>query len=154
MPDALAINEALQAAEEAMERVYRAISSGESFVLEAGAGAGKTHSLINVLRHLIATRGAALLRHQQRVACITYTNVAKDEIDARTDRDPAVYCDTIHGFCWTLIKEFQPQMRRRLPEIDKWAEKLKDVGELGCRTIQYGPRPSQHRSRLSLDTSR
>lgn len=138
MPDALATNEAVQAAEEAMVRVYRAISLGESFVLEAGAGAGKTHSLITVLRHLIATRGTTLLRHQQRVACITYTNVAKDEIDARTDRDQAVYCDTIHGFCWTLIKEFQSQMRKRLPEIEKWAEKLKDVGELGGRTIQYG----------------
>ncbi len=137
MPDALATNEAAQAADEAMRRVYLAISTGESFVLEAGAGAGKTHSLINVLQHLIATRGGELLRHQQRVACITYTNVAKDEIDARTDRDQAVYCDTIHGFCWTLIKEFQPQMRKRLPEIEKWTEKLKDVGELGGRTIQY-----------------
>jgi DNA helicase-2/ATP-dependent DNA helicase PcrA len=137
MPDVLVANEAAQAAEEAMRHVYSAISSGESFVLEAGAGAGKTHSLITVLQHLIETHKAGLVRHQQAVACITYTNVAKDEIEARTDRDPTVYCDTIHGFCWTLIKRFQAQMRKRLPEMEKWAEKLQEAGGIGARSIDY-----------------
>jgi len=37
----------------ALERVYAALAEGRSFRLEAGAGAGKTYSLIKALEYLI-----------------------------------------------------------------------------------------------------
>lgn len=126
-----------RAAEEARARVYACIDKDKSFLVEAGAGAGKTDSLIKALRYLIDKRGADLLRRHQQVACITYTNVATDEIRSRTDGHPAVQSSTIHAFCWSLIKDFQPQMRERLPKLNKWPERLAEAGEIGARRIDY-----------------
>jgi DNA helicase-2/ATP-dependent DNA helicase PcrA len=137
MPEIAQLSQAEQAADEALQRVFSAVRDGRSFVLEAGAGAGKTHSLVRVLKYLIVTRGAELVRHRQRVACITYTNVAKEEIESRTDRDPVIYCGTIHAFCWSLLKDFQLQLRQRLPEIEKWKERLEEAGGVGLRSVEY-----------------
>lgn len=130
-------NPAEKAAEAALKLVYECIREGKSFRLEAGAGAGKTHTLISALKYLISSQGAAFLRLHKRVACITYTNVAKNEIESRTDRHPAIFCDTIHAFCWSAIKDFQPQLRKELPFLERWAEKLKESGGVGTRTIEY-----------------
>lgn len=51
-----------------------------SFVMVAGAGSGKTTSLVKALDHLARTRGADLRRRGQQIACITYTEVAVGEI--------------------------------------------------------------------------
>ncbi|MFX3546437.1 UvrD-helicase domain-containing protein [Ralstonia mannitolilytica] len=69
----------------ALERVYAALTEGRSFRLEAGAGAGKTYSLIKALEFLIDKHQRDMARCGQQIACITYTNVARDEIVARTD---------------------------------------------------------------------
>jgi len=106
-------------------------------LVEAGAGSGKTHSLITALKQLIASHGVEFLRQHQKVACITYTNVAKDEILSRTDRHPAIFCDTIHGFCWSAIKDFQSQLRAELSTLEKWQERLIESGGVGKRTIDY-----------------
>jgi DNA helicase-2/ATP-dependent DNA helicase PcrA len=130
-------NPAEKAAEAALKLVYECIREGKSFQLEAGAGAGKTYTLISALRYLIHGRGAAFLRQHQRVACITYTNVAKNEIESRTDRHLAIFCDTIHAFCWSAIKDFQPQLRKELPFLERWVEKLQESGGVGMRVIEY-----------------
>jgi ATP-dependent DNA helicase UvrD/PcrA len=136
MPKAI-LNPAEEAAEAARQQVYGCIRKHKSFLVEAGAGAGKTHSLISALEYLIREQGAAMLRRHQRVACITYTNVAKDQIQSRTDHHPAIFCDTIHGFCWSAIKDFQSQLRAELPQLEEWPEKLQEVGGVGRRTIEY-----------------
>src|SRR4051794_14219138 len=87
----------------ALERMFACLDDGRSFRLEAGAGAGKTYSLDKALRRLIDRRGAELLRRGQQVGCITYTNVAKDEIISRIQAHPAVRPETIHGFCWSIL---------------------------------------------------
>jgi len=138
MPDDAALNPAEQAAQEAQGRVLQCIDSRTSFLLEAGAGAGKTHSLINALRYVIDKHGVQLRRRHQRVACITYTNVANDEIKSRTDGHPIVRSDTIHSFCWSLIKDFQPQLRAAVPTLKHWPERLADVGGIGTRAVEYG----------------
>lgn len=130
-------NPAERAADAALDRVYACIKECKSFRLEAGAGAGKTHSLIMALRYLVRDQGTALLRRHQMVACITYTNVAKNEIESRTDRHPAIHCDTIHAFCWSMIKDFQSQLRKELPQIGSWPDKLQEAGGVGTRTIEY-----------------
>ncbi|WP_223262809.1 UvrD-helicase domain-containing protein [Sphingobium sp. SCG-1] len=121
----------------ALERVYAALAEGRSFRLEAGAGAGKTYSLIKALEYLIGKHRREMPRRGQQIACITYTNVARDEIEARIDRHPIIYCDTNHGFCWSLIGGFQRQLRELVAAMPVWQERLEEAGGIGNRTIDY-----------------
>lgn len=139
-------SEAQSPAEEASVRalnaVRDAISGGTNFKLEAGAGAGKTYSLIKALQFVIDQNAVALRQKNQKVACITFTNVAKAEIEARVERNPIVHCDTIHGFCWSVIYGFQKQLREALPMIDGWSkgvwlERLDEAEGVGRREIKY-----------------
>jgi DNA helicase II / ATP-dependent DNA helicase PcrA len=130
-------NPAEQAAAAADARMLECIDQGRSFRLEAGAGAGKTHSLITALQYLIDRRAPQYVKAHKKIACITYTNVAKDEIDSRTDRHPAIYSGTIHSFCWALIKDFQPQLRSGLPNLPNWPERIAESGAIGLRRIEY-----------------
>jgi len=129
--------EAEQAAREALESLQRCIDSRKPFVLEAGAGAGKTYSLVHALNYIIDKDGAELVKRGQQVACITYTNVARDEIESRTAGHKAVCSATIHSFCWSLISRFQPDLREELPRIGRWPERFAEHGEIGSRTIEY-----------------
>ena len=128
-------NPAERAAAAAQERICQCIDEKRSFLVEAGAGAGKTFSLVMALKFLIKKHGLRLRRRNQRVACITYTNVASDEIKARTDRHPAIQSETIHSFCWAAIRPFQAALRKRLPDLGKWNERLQTAGGLGGRSI-------------------
>lgn len=133
----------------ALERVYACIDEGRSFRLEAGAGAGKTYSLERTLRHLIDLRGAEFVRNRQQIGCITFTNVAKDEIISRVQAHPAVRPETVHGFCWSVLRDFQPELRALVPGLPSWADRLAmaEVEKLGSRVIQYElgyPRITDH----------
>lgn len=130
-------NPAELASEQALTAVYDCLKDNRSFLLEAGAGAGKTYSLVKALRFLCSRDEFKLQRNHQKIACITFTNVAKDEIVARTDRSPLIYCDTTHAFCWSLISGFQKQLRVILPTMKYWPEKFDEVGPIGERTVEY-----------------
>ena len=86
---------------------------------------------------LVGRDQTKLTRLHQRIACITYTNAAKDEIEARTDRSPVIYCETVHAFCWSLIVGFQKQLKCILPELDNWSQKIEEIDGLGDRRIDY-----------------
>lgn len=131
------LNPAEEASRRALAEVYECLERGVSFLVEAGAGAGKTYTLVKALRYLMDRNKHALPSRHQQIACVTFTNVAKDEIDARTDRSPLIYCNTIHSFCWSLISGFQRQLRDRLPALKHWPEKIAEVGDLGDRTVAY-----------------
>ena len=138
MPETTYLNPAEHAAQEALDHMFRCIDERTSFVFEAGAGAGKTYSLNKSLQKIIATQGRELLRRNQRIACITYTNVAKDEIDKNTDHHPVLLSATIHSFCWSLIKDFQPSLRMLIPTIsDKWSERINDAGGVNSQFVNY-----------------
>ena len=125
------------ASRKALETVYACLDAGESFRLEAGAGAGKTYSLVKALRFLIERHHKTMPRRSQQIACITFTNVAKAEIEARTDRNPLVLCETNHAFCWSLISGFQRQLRELIADIPIWQERIAEAGGLGDRTVEY-----------------
>ncbi len=136
MPN-VTLNPAERAAQEAQNRVLRCIEQRKSFLLEAGAGAGKTYSLIQTLKHLIEKEGKNLIRQHRQIACITFTNVACDEIKSRTDSHPAICASTIHAFCWQSIKDFQPFLRSTIPTLEPWIEKLAETEGVGQRRIDY-----------------
>lgn len=77
------------------------------FTVVAGAGSGKTTSLVKALAHVTKTRGPSLLAKTQRVACITYTEIAAREIHEEIGNDPLASVSTIHSFLWALAKPFQ-----------------------------------------------
>jgi DNA helicase II / ATP-dependent DNA helicase PcrA len=83
-----------------------------SFVMVAGAGSGKTTSLVKALAHLSATRAAELRRRGQRIACITYTDIAVGEIWGDVGNDSLFHVSTIHSFLWTVVSPFQQDLRR------------------------------------------
>lgn len=85
--------------------------SNRHFVMVAGAGSGKTTSLVKALAQIECTQGPALRRNGQQVACITYTEVAVDEIHGDVGNDELFHVSTIHSFLWTLIKPFQNNLR-------------------------------------------
>lgn len=86
----------------------------KSFFLFAGAGSGKTRSLVAALDHLRGLIGTSLRRRGQKVAVITYTKAARDEIIRRTQFDPVIAVSTIHSFAWTLIEGFNHDIREWL----------------------------------------
>lgn len=131
------LSPAVEAAQKAQERVNHCIDQHQCFRLEAGAGAGKTYSLVQALKRLISERGSDYLRRSQKIACITYTNVAKREISQEIDEHPAVLVDTIHAFCWGCMSQFQSVLRVEVGKIERHAEKIADAGDVGNRRIEY-----------------
>lgn len=85
-----------------------------SFFLFAGAGSGKTRSLVIGLTSLRDRFGTAMRLRAQKVSVITYTNAATDEIKRRLDFDPLFDVSTIHTFVWGLVKGFDYDIRQWL----------------------------------------
>ncbi len=96
-----------------------------SFFLFAGAGSGKTRSLVNALKHLGQRHRDALRLRGRRVAVITYTNAACDEIVRRIDSDPLFLVSTIHSFAWQQIQGLNSDIRKWLR-----ADLQRDIAEI------------------------
>ncbi|MFW1763674.1 UvrD-helicase domain-containing protein [Acinetobacter calcoaceticus] len=84
----------------------------QSFILYAGAGAGKTHTLHQVLKKIKEKLLPALTRENKKLAVITYTNVACDEIKERINYDTNFFVSTIHSFAWSLIEPFTKEIKQ------------------------------------------
>ncbi len=105
----------------------------QPFVVRAGAGSGKTTSLIKALDWVMSEHGATMRAKKQKVACITYTDLAANEILADVNDDPLVHVSTIHSFYWTIAKTFQADIKvwlkndihRRISELE---EEFKNYG--------------------------
>ena len=84
----------------------------KSFFLFAGAGSGKTYSLVLLLKKIHNSIGKDLLLQGKNVAVITFTNAATDEIINRLDYSPIFHISTIHSFVWDVIKHYQADIKR------------------------------------------
>jgi len=100
-------------------------------------GSGKTRTIVaKALRCIEDVRGTP-----RRVACITYTNAAVDELDARLsalcDGDSALHCEvsTIHTLCLTnvlypyhfLLPEFSDSIDILTPDDDEWGPLVREL---------------------------
>ncbi|KVF64804.1 MULTISPECIES: UvrD-helicase domain-containing protein [Burkholderia cepacia complex] len=130
-------NPALVAARVAQKKIDEALDAGRSFRLEAGAGAGKTYSLVAALKRLIAERGPTLVQAGQKVACITFTEVARNEIAQEIEDHPAILVDTIHGFSWAFLRQFQKALRDLVSEMEDRREKINQGGGVGAKSVDY-----------------
>ena len=84
----------------------------KSFFLFAGAGSGKTYSLVLLLKKIHNSIGKDILLQGKNVAVITFTNAATDEIINRLDYSPIFHISTIHSFVWDVIKHYQADIKR------------------------------------------
>ncbi len=98
-------------------RTALSLDKPKSFFLFAGAGSGKTRSLKTVLESLADDIGDDLRRAGRKIAVITYTNVACDEILRRVNSDPIFDVKTIHSFAWSLIEGRNHDIRKWLIEV-------------------------------------
>lgn len=137
MSEAAQPNPAEAAAAAAWEALKGCLDDGSSFVFEAGAGAGKTYSLIAALRYILKDRTRELQRTQQQVACVTYTNVARDMIITQTDGDPAIYCDTTHAFAWMLVSPFQKRLRELVRTLPGWVDRVEELDPANITAVGY-----------------
>lgn len=72
------------------------------FRIEAGPGAGKTHWLVNHIKHVVHESNR--LDRTRKIACITYTNIAVDTITKRLNGlCERVEVTTIHSFLYDAI---------------------------------------------------
>lgn len=118
-----------------------------SFFLFAGAGSGKTRTLVAVLRKLTgidtgdvqvepapaenapATRFARELRARaQTIRVITYTKNAALVVTGRLGTNDLTQIATIHSFCWDLIAGFDDDIREALLAMNADAlQKMRDA---------------------------
>jgi len=87
-----------------VQEIFQCIDSKRNFLLSGGAGSGKTYSLVQVIRQVIAENPTA------KVACMTYTNAAVKEIEERVNHNN-LDVSTIHDFLWDNIKHFQKELK-------------------------------------------
>ncbi|PMY61679.1 MULTISPECIES: UvrD-helicase domain-containing protein [Pseudomonas] len=90
------------------------LETPRSFFLYAGAGSGKTHSLVVAVKSLKERERQRLTFEGRQIAIITYTNAACEEIARRLEHDPLVEVSTIHAFSWKMIKGFNDDIREWL----------------------------------------
>jgi len=101
---------------EADAKVAACLNEQRSFAVIAGAGSGKTSSLIDALNLVRDNYGVALRANGQRVACITYTKRAVAVISTRLGFDDLFVVSTLHSFLWGEIKTFPKDIRNALRE--------------------------------------
>ena len=147
-------------------RACLSLDQPRSFFLFAGAGSGKTRSLKEALEGLDTQTLTTLRKHSRKIAVITYTNAAADEITRRVKADPVFQVQTIHSFAWSLIEGrtadirgwLESNLRTEIAEIQaahakgragtdahdkrekKMASKTKRLGRLAeIRAFTYAP---------------
>lgn len=121
----------------------------KSFFLFAGAGSGKTHSLVLLLKKIRDSIGKDLLVRGKNVAVITFTNAATDEIVNRLDYSLVFHISTIHSFVWDAIKYYQADIKHLYcqyiqEDIQKLYEKQEKAKSKTTKTYQSNAEKIEH----------
>lgn len=84
-----------------------------NFKVYAGPGAGKTYFLIQNIKEIVEKSNKLKNENNRKILCITYTNVAVDEIKKRLGQySDYVVVKTIHSFLYDyVIKPYQQQLK-------------------------------------------
>lgn len=94
-----------------IDQIFNCIKKQQNFVLQGGAGSGKTETLKQSLEFI------SKQYPNKKVACITHTNLAADEIASRVDGDYSI--STIHSFLNSLINSYKKDIHKVIYEIFK-----------------------------------
>lgn len=96
-------DEDLDNEKKSIEKLFKYSDTFDSTVFNSGAGSGKTYALIECLKYIISCHHEDLKSHNQKIACITYTNVAADHIKQQLGVSDIVEISTIHERIWSII---------------------------------------------------
>ncbi len=96
--------------EKSFNEIKKHIDKNNCFIFDAGAGSGKTYTLIQSLKYILQKYGESLKNHKQKILCVTYTNVAAKEIKERLGNTNIVIVSTIHDFLWNEIQFYQKEL--------------------------------------------
>lgn len=88
----------------AFDEIKDSIGDNKSFVLQGGAGSGKTETLKQTLEFISNDYP------DKKIVCITHTNLAVDEIKSRVGGHYTV--STIHSFLNGFIKDYKKNMHK------------------------------------------
>lgn len=110
------------------------IDNRQSFFLYAGAGSGKTYALVRLLDYIRTSQKKEMEQNRQKVAVITYTNAATDEIRRRIGFDSLFDISTIHSFVWEMIRPYQEEIKSimitrieaKLEDLEQKQQKMRD----------------------------
>ena len=124
----------------------------KSFFMFAGAGSGKTRSLIKTLEFLDKEKGASLAELGKQIAVITYTHAACDEIGRRLQYKPIFFVSTIHSFLWEMIKNFQHDIKLWIEESItveiKELQLKQNTGRVGSAAVTRAKKIESKQKRL------
>jgi ATP-dependent DNA helicase UvrD/PcrA len=95
------------------------LTAPRSFFLYAGAGSGKTRSLVSAIRDLCDRQGRTLSLTGKKVAIITYTNAACDEIVQRLEFDPRVDVSMIRGHTVDIRNWLDANLLAQIAELEE-----------------------------------
>ena len=101
---------AIEKANEIDNQIISIFKEGKNFKVEAGAGSGKTYSLMKVLKWIQENKLDDYINKGQKIACITFTNAAVNVIQERLGNETNIVPCTIHSFVWSVIKDFQKKI--------------------------------------------
>ena len=130
-------NKNLLKEKEILEKLFQNISENKSTLFNAGAGAGKTYSLIECLKYVIREEGRNLENKNKKVICITYTNVATNEIKERLGNTNLILVSTIHERIWSLINNKLYQSKLVEIHFEYIKEKIKEENEKLQKNKKY-----------------
>ena len=122
---------------EILKNLFKNISKNKSTLFNAGAGAGKTYSLIECLKYVIREEGRNLENRNKKVICITYTNVATNEIKERLGNTNLILVSTIHERIWSLINNKLYQSKLVEIHFEYTKEKIKEENEKLKKNKKY-----------------
>lgn len=103
----------------------------KNFVLQGGAGSGKTESLKQILEFITENHP------DKKGVCITLTNVAVEEIKARVGEKNNFIVSTIHSFLNDLIKDYKKNIHEVIFEIFKVEKIIREVLIIGDDEKEY-----------------
>lgn len=111
-------SEPVDSSDEVLDQIKGYINDGKSFILQGGAGSGKTYLLVETLNNIFDKKPRA------HVACVTFTKVAVNEIKERCAFDN-LDVSTIHNFLWDSIRSYKNDLKSAVVEL------IKSAGEGG-----------------------
>ncbi len=127
---------------EIQDLINSCIDNNSSFIFNAGAGAGKTFSLVQTLKYVVNKYYKKLKLLNQKVRVITYTNAATNEIKKRIGVTELIESSTIHEFVWSIISNYPRELlichleevkaeikRKDKKIISRFLDYLNEIGE-------------------------
>lgn len=92
-----------------VDKALEQVKNRQNFLFVGGAGSGKTESLKRLVDKALSENSSL------KIACITHTNKAVEEISGRASK--AISASTIHSFLNSLISSFKSDIKSVFPVL-------------------------------------